>query len=149
VSRSILPYVITLQLTLSAVLFIPILWGEEFGWRGYMQKRWFKGQPLKAALEGQPLKAALATGLVWGVWHYPVNLQGYNFPNHPYAGLVVFPIATVFLSIILGWLYRRTGSIWAPSLGHASLNSIGGSLSVLLFAGTEGSLVRRSSEAAQ
>jgi len=98
--------------------------------------------PYVITLQGQPLKAALATGLVWGVWHYPVNLQGYNFPNHPYAGLVVFPIATVFLSIILGWLYRRTGSIWAPSLGHASLNSIGGSLSVLLFAGTEADMLR-------
>jgi hypothetical protein len=62
-------------------------------------------------------------------------LRGYNFPGHPILGLVVFPVSTILLSIIFGWLRLRTGSVWAPSLAHAATNAIGGSLTMLLFAG--------------
>lgn len=103
-----------------------ILWGEEFGWRGYLQMRLFAERPLLAAI---------TTGIIWGVWHYPINIRGYNFLGHPILGLLVFPISTVLLSIIFGWLRLRTGSVWAPSLAHAATNTIGGSLTVLLFAG--------------
>jgi membrane protease YdiL (CAAX protease family) len=103
-----------------------ILWGEEFGWRGYLQIRLFSERPLLAAV---------ATGIIWGIWHYPLNLRGYNFPEHPVSGLLVFPISTVMLSIIFGWLRLRSGSVWSASLAHAATNSVGGSLSVLLFLG--------------
>ncbi len=109
-----------------SLIAIPILWGEEFGWRGYLQLRLFGDQPVKAAV---------VTGLIWGVWHYPINLRGYNFPDHEYLGLLVFPVSTVFISIILGWFRYRSGSIWAASLGHSATNAIGGSLAALLFAG--------------
>ncbi len=102
------------------------LWGEEFGWRGYLQIRLFSDRPLLAAV---------ATGIIWGIWHYPLNLRGYNFPEHPILGLLVFPISTVLLSIIFGWLRLRTGSVWTSSLAHAATNSVGGSLTVLLFLG--------------
>jgi uncharacterized protein len=58
---------IPLQLPLVAVLATPLLWGEEFGWRGYLQVK---------VLRDRPLLAAVATGLVWGVWHYPLILLG-------------------------------------------------------------------------
>jgi hypothetical protein len=44
-------------------------------------------------------------------------------------------VSTILLSIIFGWLRLRTGSVWAPSLAHAATNAIGGSLTMLLFAG--------------
>lgn len=103
-----------------------LLWGEEFGWRGYLQIRLFADRPLRAAV---------ATGIIWGVWHYPLNLRGYNFPEHPLLGLLIFPISTVLLSIIFGWLRMRSGSVWTTSLAHAATNSVGGSLTVLLFLG--------------
>jgi membrane protease YdiL (CAAX protease family) len=103
-----------------------ILWGEEFGWRGYLQIRLFSSRPLLAAV---------IAGIIWGIWHYPINIRGYNFPEHPILGLLVFPVSTVMLSIIFGWLRLRTASIWAPSLAHAATNSVGGSLTILLFAG--------------
>jgi membrane protease YdiL (CAAX protease family) len=121
-----------LQLLLTAVIATPLLWGEEFGWRSYLQIRLFADRPLLAAV---------ATGLLWGVWHYPINLRGYNYPGHPILGLVLFPISTTLLSIILGWLRLRTGSIWAPSLAHAATNAVGGSLTVLLFLGSAADLI--------
>ena len=50
-------------------------------------------------------------------------------------GLIVFPISTVLLSIIFGWLRLRTGSVWSASLAHAATNALGGSLTRLLFLG--------------
>ena len=115
------------QLLLTALLATPLLWGEEFGWRGYLQLRLFPGRPLRAAV---------ATGVIWGLWHLPINLRGYNFPGQPILGMLVFTVGTVLLSIFFGWLRHRTGSIWAPSLAHAATNAVGGSLMLLLFFGS-------------
>src|SRR5438132_536367 len=81
--------------------------------------------PPTRLLPGRPLGAAVATGVIWGIWHYPILLMGYNFPVHRLAGPGVFTVSTVMLSIIFGWLLDRSGSIWAPSLGHAALNTVG------------------------
>lgn len=114
------------QLLLTALMVTPLLWGEEFGWRGYLQLRLFPGRPLLAAV---------ATGLIWGIWHYPLLLRGYNFPVHPLLGLAVFPVGTVLLSIVFGWLRAKTGSVWSPSVAHSSTNAVGGSLISLIFVG--------------
>lgn len=118
--------IIPVELLFTSIIATPLLWGEEFGWRGYLQLKLFPQRPLLAAI---------VTGLIWGVWHYPLNLRGYNFPGHPLLGLIVFPISTVLISIIFGWLFQRSGSIWVASLAHAATNAIGGSLTFLLFSG--------------
>ena len=122
---NLLPLIVV-QSLVTALVATPILWGEEFGWRGYLQLR---------LLGQRPLLAAVTTGLIWGVWHYPINLRGYNYPGHPILGLLLFPVSTTLLSIIFGWLRLKTGSVWAASLAHAATNAIGGSLTMLLFAG--------------
>jgi membrane protease YdiL (CAAX protease family) len=115
------------QLMAMAILMTPVLWGEEFGWRGYLQARIFAGRPVLAAL---------ATGLIWGVWHYPVTLRGYDFPGHPIVGSLLLTACAVPLAYIFGWIRARSGSIWAPSLAHAATNSIGG-LTILWLAGAK------------
>jgi membrane protease YdiL (CAAX protease family) len=124
-------WLIVPQLMITAVLATPVLWGEEFGWRGYLQKRLFVGRPVAAAI---------ATGLIWGVWHYPVTLRGYNYPDHPFMGSLIFPIFTVLIAYILGWIRGRSGSVWASSLAHAATNSIG-ALALLWLAGAQGPFV--------
>jgi uncharacterized protein len=119
-------FILPFSLLITSLFSTFILWGEEFGWRGYLQIRLFADRPLLAAV---------TTGIIWGVWHYPINLRGYNFPDHPILGLLIFPVSTIMLSIIFGWLRLKTCSIWAPSLAHAATNSVGGSLILLLFAG--------------
>jgi len=73
--------------------------------------------------------------VIWGVWHYPLLLRGYDFPDHRLAGMMVFTVSTIFISIIFGWLFQKTGSIWSSSLAHSATNVIGGQLTVLLFGG--------------
>ena len=116
---------------ITAVVLTPVLWGEEFGWRGYLQKRLFVGRPVAAAI---------ATGLIWGVWHFPLTLRGYNYPDHPIAGSVTFAVFAVLVAYIFGWIRERSGSIWASSLAHSATNTIG-ALALLWLAGPQGPFV--------
>jgi membrane protease YdiL (CAAX protease family) len=63
------------------------------------------------------------TGIIWAVWHYPVILlTGFNYPEHRMAGLALFTLFAVQISIILGWLQQRAGTSWAPGLAHSGIN---------------------------
>ncbi len=111
---SALTFISLLQMIIIAIVSTPIVWGEEFGWRGYLQVRLFVEKPLWSAV---------VTGLIWGVWHYPMILMGYLFSGNP-LGLLLYPINMIFTSIIYGWLRLWSGSVWSASLAHATGNTI-------------------------
>src|SRR5580704_12038083 len=99
-----------LPLPISAIFASPISFGEEFGWRGYLQLRLFPERPVWSAF---------TTGLLWAAWHLPVNLRGYAFPDHPLVGaLLVFPVACIFLSSGCVWLLCQAGCVWSASLAR-------------------------------
>ena len=76
------------------------------------------------------------------VWHYPLTLRGFNYPDHPLTGsLLVFPVSCIFMSIVFGWLRLQSGSVWCSSLAHSATNAIGGGLFILLFGAGGNSLV--------
>ncbi len=121
------PWIALGALPIVAIFATPLLFGEEFGWRGYLQLRLFPDRPVLSAV---------VTGVIWGAWHWPENLRGYNFPDHPLiGGLLIFPVTGIFLSIIFGWLRLKSGSIWSCSLAHAATNTIAAGLYLYLFAG--------------
>jgi len=117
-------YMLGFGLLINSLIAVPILLGEELGWRGFLQPRWFPGAPMVSAI---------ATGVVWGLWHLPLNLTGYNFPSHPVLGSALFCVSTVFLSMTYGWLRSAVGSVWGPCLAHASFNAFGGTMTLVLF----------------
>ena len=102
----------------------PLFIGEELGWRGYLQLRLFGGRLLPAAL---------LTGLIWGIFHWPLILIGYEGYENVLLGLAVFPVFTMLYSLLLGWLRARSGSLWVACLGHAAANGSGGALTAALF----------------
>jgi uncharacterized protein len=106
--------------------------GEEFGWRGYLL-------PKLAPLGGVP--AAILVGLIWGLWHAPlIVLDGYNYPGHPWLGVLMMMLFCVALSMIFAWLRFRSGSIWTTVLAHAAINAQAGFALLMLSSGD--SLVR-------
>jgi membrane protease YdiL (CAAX protease family) len=110
-----------------------ILWGEEFGWRGYLQTR---------LMGERRLLAAVVTGLIWGLWHAPFYfLPHYSPASQSWLTMPVFGVSTILLSILFGWLYERCASVWAVSLAHASVNCIGSTLTTLWLVGEPNSLV--------
>lgn len=107
-----------------ALLIAPVInlastFGEEFGWRGYLQ-------PKLMPLGGR--KAVLITGLIWGVWHWPVILMGYNYgfdyPGAPWAGPLAMVWFTLVAGVVIGWLTIRGGSVWPAVIAHGALNGM-------------------------
>ena len=109
-----------MALLLSPLLNIFSTFGEEFGWRAYLLP---KLQPLGAK------KAALVSGLVWGVWHWPLIAMGYNYgfnyPAFPLAGMLAMALMTCALGVVFAWLALRANAVWPAALGHAMINGLG------------------------
>jgi len=89
--------------------------GEELGWRGYLQMRWQERFGVS--------RGFLLVGLVWGLWHAPVILLGHNYPKHPRLGVLLMVGFCILLSFFFGWLRLRSGSVFVPSLAHGALNA--------------------------
>lgn len=117
------------ELSVGSIAGSTLIWGEEFGWRGYLQVR---------LLARRPALAAVATGLVWAVWHVPWLLWGAVLSVDLVLSAVAFALGTVLGSVVLGWLRLRTGSIWPGTLFHAAHNTAIGSatLTTLTYAMT-------------
>ena len=110
----------------SALLIAPLVnsfftFGEEFGWRGYLQPKLI---PLGFR------RAALIVGAVWGIWHFPVIAMGHNFGlgywGAPWTGFLVMTWFTVGAGIVIGWLALRGQSVWPAVIAHAATNGIAG-----------------------
>ncbi|MGI5292593.1 CPBP family intramembrane glutamic endopeptidase [Nonomuraea polychroma] len=101
---------------------IPAL-GEEWGWRGWLLPRLVSGNGVLAGL--------LFSGAVWGVWHAPLTLLGYNYPRLGSWAALFFIGFCVLAGVLFGWLRLRTGSVWPAVVGHGSLNAVAPAVLVL------------------
>jgi len=99
--------------------------GEELGWRGLLQKElgylgfW---------------RSSAVIGIIWGIWHAPIIIQGYNYPQHPLAGVFMMTVFTLLLSPIFGYVRLKARSVIAAAIIHGSLNATAG-LAIMVVAG--------------
>ncbi|HLI25836.1 MAG TPA: CPBP family intramembrane glutamic endopeptidase [Chloroflexota bacterium] len=96
--------------------------GEEVGWRGYLLAA-------LAPLGGR--RAALLVGLVWGLWHVPLIVQGWNYPGQPVLGSLLMVLFALTWAVVFAWLRLWSGSVWPAVLGHGAINAAGSSLLAL------------------
>lgn len=99
--------------------------GEELGWRGLLLAQF-------ASMRFWP--ASLLIGLIWGVWHAPIILMGYNFPRHPHVGVAMMIALTLTLAPVITYVRLRAKSVIAAAVLHGSLNAFAG-LPLLLTRG--------------
>jgi membrane protease YdiL (CAAX protease family) len=106
----------TVQTVLIApILAIVIAFGEEYGWRGYLQSELFKlGR----------VRGVLLLGVIWGAWHWPLILMGYNYPGHPLLGMLLMALYTTGLAVVLGYAVLRSGSVLLSAYLHALNNQV-------------------------
>lgn len=100
--------------------------GEEVGWRGWL---------LTSLRPLGTWPALILIGVIWGLWHAPLILLGYNFARPNLAGLALMVGGCIALSILFGWLRLRTGSVWPAVFAHAALNASSGMLLALVLNG--------------
>lgn len=110
------------SIPIAAVLNGFLAFGEEIGWRGWLL-------PELHPLGNWP--AVLLTGAVWGAWHAPLILLGYNFDQPNSLGVVAMIAGCTAVGVVIGWSRIWSTSVWPAVFGHGSLNAAGG-LVVLL-----------------
>jgi membrane protease YdiL (CAAX protease family) len=122
--------VMLVTLPLQALLISPLNFGEEWGWRGYL---------LPQLLPLGQWPALLISGAIWGLWHAPVILMGFDYPQHRVLGVALIMVFCMIVGTILGWTRLATGSVWPATLGHAAVdaNEVMGGVFVLLPAGAQ------------
>ncbi len=91
--------------------------GEEIGFRGYLLPR---------LMHLGTTRALLLSGLLHGIWHFPVMLLT---PFFPILGtwLIIGPVILMTLTaagVFYGYLQLTSGSVWPTSLAHGALNTL-------------------------
>jgi len=110
-------------LLLNPLMGLVMAFGEEYGWRGYLQTELFKlGR----------LRGVLLLGVIWGLWHAPAIMMGHNTPGYPIAGVFLMTIYCVLVGVILSHFQIKSGSVWVAAFMHAVNNGYGGFLTGLV-----------------
>ena len=96
----------------SLVMSLPLIFGEEYGWRGWLLEN--------LSQDRGRLIGTLGTGLVWAAWHGPVIYGLAKVSGLPDPGLLTgIQMAAIFVfSFAFAWLYFNSGSIIPPMLMH-------------------------------
>jgi membrane protease YdiL (CAAX protease family) len=113
---------------LSPVLFLAL--GEEIGWRGYL---------LPKLLPLGSRRAVLLVSVIWGVWHWPAILLGFNYGldywGAPVMGPLMFVATLIFPSVFFTWVTLRSGSVWPAAIAH-SMDNVSNQLMCFFIGGT-------------
>jgi len=88
--------------------------GEELAWRGLLHHE---------LIRGGFWRCSMITGILWGLWHVPLTLQGYGYPSHPFIGTLVFLVYALFFAPVLTFVRLRAGSVIAPAILHGTADA--------------------------
>jgi len=103
----------TIFITFFSVLLFSGGINEESGWRGFAQRR--------MQAQYSPLVASLILWALMVIWHIPNDIVQYQDGGYLLVRIGLYP----FITILFTWAYNRTnGSILAPAVFHASMNSM-------------------------
>lgn len=108
-------WIMAASMFLNFFLVFIAFFGEEYGWRYYLQ-------PLLQSCFGKRW-GVIALGVVWGLWHLPVNFFYYS----PGTGLISAAgqqITCITLCIFFAYAYMKTENIWVPVILHFLNNNL-------------------------
>ena len=97
------------------VLTFAPFFGEEYGWRCYFQ-------PLIQKKYGL-IKGVLIFGVLWGLWHLPLNLF-YYAPTTGFIHLLGQIVTCMSLGVFFAFAYMKTNNLWLIVLLHYFNNNL-------------------------
>jgi len=109
-------YFLVFSSILSPISRLPIFFGEEYGWRIFLQDKLTK-------MFGYP-RGIFILGFIWGLWHLPIIFMGYNYPGYPIWGSLLMIIYTINMSLILGLAVVISRSVWLAAFLHGLNNGV-------------------------
>jgi membrane protease YdiL (CAAX protease family) len=87
--------------------------GEEIGWRGFLLPQLLK--------HNSPLTGSLILGVVWALWHLPIDLNAGN--SLEIVSAIVFRmISAISFTILFTWFYLHKGNLLVAMFLHTSIN---------------------------
>ena len=108
-------YASIVSLPFNYLMTIVAFFGEEYGWRYFLQ-------PIMQKKFGMKLGVILL-GVVWGLWHLPVDTMFYTEDSVPQ--MIVGQIITcVSIGIFFGFVYLKTNNIWICVAMHFLNNNL-------------------------
>lgn len=127
--QTIPDFALLLIVGFQAVIIGPILgllvaFGEEYGWRGYLQ-----GELIKLG----KVRGLLLLGVIWGLWHAPIILMGHNYPGYPILGVLLMTWYTVILAFFFGYAMLKSGSVWLAAFLHGLNNQVLAFLTIVVY----------------
>ena len=116
-------YVQMISMIFSFFLTFTAFFGEEYGWRWFFQPLLQKRFGLRGGV--------VILGLLWGVWHLPLNLFYFYDPGEWMVSLLMSMANCMCTAIFYGYVYMKTENPWLPVLMHYVNNNLSG-----IYAGT-------------
>lgn len=104
-------------------LSVVAFFGEEYGWRYYLQPLLQKRFGLKGGV--------ILLGCVWAVWHLPIDFFYYTTPDMGLAALASQFVTCITLGLFMAYAYLKTQNIWVPVIIHFLNNNM-----AVVFSGT-------------
>ena len=95
---------------LGPILSFPQLFGEEYGWRIFLQDN--------LSIQFSQFRAFFLVGLVWSLWHIPMIILEGPYSDNLVLGIIVYTIGAILMSIILGLAVFKSKSVWIAAYLH-------------------------------
>lgn len=102
--------------TISFIVSLPSILGEEIGWRGFLVPELAKTMSFTGV--------GLVSGFIWALFHWPLIILGLygNDVTPLYYQLFVFSVFITATGVIMAYFRMKTNSLWPAVIYHASSN---------------------------
>jgi len=112
----ILAFHFLISATVSFLMLLPSVLGEEIAWRGFLVPELAKFMSFTGV--------AFVSGLLWAMWHWPLILTGLsgNGETPIHYQLLCFTVFIMSISFVMTYLRLKTNSLWTAVIFHMSIN---------------------------